>query len=466
MLSGSPGIQSTGPDPDRLLAGNRPAADVALGPSSGLNIPASTSQYLDPSDDGGSTGRPDVAPGPAGLPQADYVIVAETSAPHDTLVSAQVLPDLRFFGVVGTVGTGDGIDLYKLTLDSIPARLDFGVVMHGWNANVPATFQLLDGSGNVLGTWKLGGLGNSSIQVDLETPAPGATLYVGISAGSASTSGEAPGTGSYQLWVARQPALQSTSATTVSPAQLPLGVSALSSLLIPLASVGQSAPQGGSAAGLAAAPQRASISVSVTVGSLAIRSAGASRGLLDEPTPLAMQGNGTSAPREVAAAGSIARTDLDRGGESQPGQPALGRDPQAIVAVIDAGGFPLLGATAVGYWREQGPGPEALPGMTAPALEERSESVESSGNLELKLSPTLSLAEGEVLAQEQASRLRAWGKFPVSVFSGLGVATVLTLNAVLSQPIAGYDYLTAKLYRSRSQTFLRPNSTKRFATPH
>ena len=59
------------------------------------------------------------------------------------------------------------------------------------------------------------------------------------------------------------------------------------------------------------------------------------------------------------------------------------------------------------------------------------------------------LAEGEVIAKEQAVRLRAWGRLPVSVFSGLGVATVWTLNAVLSQPIAGYDYLTSRLYRSR-----------------
>jgi len=108
-----------------------------------------------------------------------------------------------------------------------------------------------------------------------------------------------------------------------------------------------------------------------------------------------------------------------------------------------------MGATAVGYWRWRGTAPEAVPEMTASALEARSEGVESTGDPELDGRPAVLLAEGEVIAKEQAGRRRAWGRLPVSVFSGLGVATVWTLNAVLSQPIAGYDYLTARLYRSR-----------------
>jgi len=98
--------------------------------------------------------------------------------------------------------------------------------------------------------------------------------------------------------------------------------------------------------------------------------------------------------------------------------------------------------------------------MTAPALEARSEGVESTGDPDLDGRPAVLLAEGEVIAKEQAVRLRAWGGFPVSVFSGLGVAIVLTLNAVLSQPIAGYDYLTARLYRSHIRAFPRRKPSK------
>ena len=372
-----------------------------------------------------------------------------------------MLPDLPYFGVVGTLGAGDGIDLYQLTLDSIPDRLDFGLVMQGSGGSVPATFQILDGSGQVLGTWKLGSLGNSSIQVDLEKLSPGSTLYLGVSAGNSSTPVElsGPSTISSGWLTSRRSCL--TSSSIGNSTQPALALSVLSPLLIPLAALGLSSPQGDSAAALTA-PGTVSVTASVTVGSLAIRSAGASRGLLsnDEPAPLAVQGPGTSAPQEVAA-GSLARPESEREGEPRPGEPAVaGRDPEASVVVISTGGFPLMGATAVGYWRWRGTAPEAVPEMTAPALEARSEGVESTGDPDLDGRPAVLLAEGEVIAKEQAVRLRAWGGFPVSVFSGLGVATVWTLNAVLSQPIAGYDYLTARLYRSRIGAFSRRKPNK------
>jgi len=446
------------PDIDQPPAVERPASDVARIPNDGLKVldaqptesgklsqahPPSASQDLDTNYVGDSTGSPDVTPGLAGLPQVNYVIVPETPTPHDTIASAQVLPDLPYFGVVGTLGAGDGIDLYQLTLDSIPERLDFGLVMQGGGGSVPATFQILDGSGQVLGTWNLGSVGNSSIQVDIEKLSPGSSLYLGVSAGNSNTPVGAFGNVDYQLWVARQPALPLTSSTIGSPTQLPFAISGLTPLLIPLTAVGLPSPQGGSAAALTA-PGTVSATLSVTVGSLAIRSAGASRGLLsnDEPAPFAVQGPGTSAPQEVAA-GSLARPESEREGEPRPGEPAVaGRDPEASVVVIGTGGFPLMGATAVGYWRLRGTDPEAVPEMTAPALEARSEGVESTGDPDLDGRPAVLLAEGEVIAKEQAVRLRAWSGFRVSVF-------FWTLNAVLSQPIAGYDYLTARLYRSR-----------------
>jgi hypothetical protein len=48
-------------------------------------------------------------------------------------------------------------------------------------------------------------------------------------------------------------------------------------------------------------------------------------------------------------------------------------------------------------------------------------------------------------AQSRTVRVRDWEEFPIPVFSSLGLATVFTLNAVLSQPIAGFDYLTSRL---------------------
>lgn len=480
LLSGWP--PKVGRDIDRPPTVERPASDVARIPNNGLKVrdgqptesgkpspahPPSASQDLDTNYVGDSTGSPDVTPGLAGLPQGNYVIIPETSTPHDTIASAQVLPDLPYFGVVGTLGAGDGIDLYQLTLDSVPDRLDFGLVMQGRGGSVPATFQILDGSGQVLGTWNLGSVGNSSIQVDIEKLSPGSSLYLGVSAGNSSTSVGAFGTVDYQLWVARQPALRLTSSSIGNSAQPALALTVLSPLLIPLAALGLSSPQGDSAAALSA-PRSVSVTASVTVGSLAIRSAGASLGLLsnDESAPLSTQGPGTSAPQEVAA-GSLARPESEREGEPRPGEPAVaGRDPEASVVVISTGGFPLMGATAVGYWRWRGTDPKAVPEMTVPTLEARAEGVESTGDSDLVGRPAVLLAEGKVIAKEQAVRLRAWDGFPVSVFSGLGVATVWTLNAVLSQPIAGYDYLTARLYRSRIGAFSRRKPNKERATPH
>jgi hypothetical protein len=45
------------------------------------------------------------------------------------------------------------------------------------------------------------------------------------------------------------------------------------------------------------------------------------------------------------------------------------------------------------------------------------------------------------------------------------VASILTLNAVLSQPIAGYDFLTARLYRSGMRLSPRRSSAGRQERP-
>jgi len=86
-----------GPDIDRPPAVERPASDVARIRNDGLRVrdaqptesgkpsparPPSASQDLDTNYVGASTGSPNVTPGLAGLPQANYVIVPETSKPR------------------------------------------------------------------------------------------------------------------------------------------------------------------------------------------------------------------------------------------------------------------------------------------------------------------------------------------------------------------------------------------------
>jgi hypothetical protein len=454
LLSGWP--KTAGPALAGPIEVKAPASEVAWIPSDDLRLPIARQDH-DSDQDGGSASGPESSPGPVGLPPENYVVIHESSAPHDTLSSAQALPDLPYFGVVGSLGMGDGADLYQFTLNSIPDRIDFGLVMKGSGSNVPATLQLVDGSGQVLGTWRLGSLGSSTIQVDLENVRPGTPLYLGVSSGNPGSTGGSSGAVDYQLWVAHESGPRPTASTAVGSPQPGLASPVLSPLLIPLAAVGPASTQGDSSSVLSASSST-SVSLSVTVGSLAIRSAGASRGLLsnDDPAPLAGQGPGDTTSREVTA--STARTDSERGGEPRAGEPAVpGRD--ASVVVLSTGGFPLMGATAVGYWREHGPPLETVPEMISPSREDSFEAVESTGEHFLESSPAEVLAEGQAVAKEPAFRFRAWGNFPVSVYSGLGVATVLTLNAVLSQPIAGYDYLTAKLYRSRIRGFARRKPT-------
>ncbi len=67
-----------------------------------------------------------------GLPQGNYVIVPETTAPHHTFATAQDLPNLHTSAIVGTLGSGDSIDLYRLTLSAGVEGLNFGLMSdHG-----------------------------------------------------------------------------------------------------------------------------------------------------------------------------------------------------------------------------------------------------------------------------------------------------------------------------------------------
>ena len=60
--------------------------------------------------------------------------------------------------------------------------------------------------------------------------------------------------------------------------------------------------------------------------------------------------------------------------------------------------------------------------------------------------PEIPVTEGDIAAQSPIFRGRTWSRWPISAVSaGLGVATVFTLNAVLSQPLAGFDFLTSRL---------------------
>ena len=107
-----------------------------------------------------STGFTTNAPQPADLSPVDYTIVPESKSPHHTPSTAQSLPDLPYFGVIGTTATGDAIDLYRLTLNDGAGRLEFSLVSTEVGQTAPVQFQIFDGSGHLLGAWSSGGQGS------------------------------------------------------------------------------------------------------------------------------------------------------------------------------------------------------------------------------------------------------------------------------------------------------------------
>jgi hypothetical protein len=120
-------------------------------------------------------------------------------------------------------------------------------------------------------------------------------------------------------------------------------------------------------------------------------------------------------------------------------------EPDSLVVINGPGGFPLLGAVAVGHRR---PNPATDVGdFTIPRAEgELAVTVpERLAGQEILAVSEIPMTEGGDTTRTGPRSDRVGWTLPVSLFSGLGLATVFTLNALLSQPIAGFDYLTRRL---------------------
>jgi hypothetical protein len=419
---------------------------------------------------GNDPGTTALSPLPAlGLPQESYVTIPETSSPHGSLSTAQVLPDLDYFGVVGSLGSGEGIDLFRLTLQNAQEGLDFGLVALRGNEPVPMQFQLFDGSGHVLGSWTLGGPNNLSISLAPANLPAGTTLFLGIS--SSGAGGAASTAVDYQLWVAHEsPATPLSISVPGAFASTVLPV--LSTSVTPLSAPGLSVAQTDSPAD-STAPSSPQVPLSLASGALVIRQALPSGGLLFTADPAAQSPRQTTElDSRDSITGPLATTGTERPGEVQPAAPAPSGEPETLVAVRGPGGFPLLGVSAVGSWRRREAEPDDGSDSTPTIGDWNSTETRNLESPGLDLSSVSLASEQDALTQESESGVRAWRGLPVSISSSLGLATVLTLNALLSQPIAGFDYLASRLYRSGIGSFSRqkrrsgnvaPGSTNPFA---
>ncbi len=175
-----------------------------------------------------------------GLARGSYTVVSETKAPHDTLARAQVLPDLSFFGVVGTIRTGDAVDLYRLTLNEKAEELDFGLAFQTNGQVAAIEFQIFDGAGQLLGEWTSGEQGASVVFAQLGPQAAGSTLYLGISAGNQGGAAALSAGVTYQLWVSRESATDQSAGSPQNSSTVPIATlsSTPAGALTPLAAVG------------------------------------------------------------------------------------------------------------------------------------------------------------------------------------------------------------------------------------
>jgi hypothetical protein len=123
------------------------------------------------------------------------------------------------------------------------------------------------------------------------------------------------------------------------------------------------------------------------------------------------------------------------GSKTEPGE---GDDSRELAAIRGPGGFPLLEATALGDWRRT-PRPVLVASGEEPApATTPSPPVAAAANVSTNV-------EEDTVAAATAPRVSLWGQSRVTLSFGLSIATFLTLNVILSDPVAGFDYLATCL---------------------
>ncbi len=405
------------------------------------NLPPGTTT-VDPPIDGGRLAAETWTPraqwewtGQAGglpfwrLAPGTYLVVPESTAPHQSPEQAQWFPDVPLAGVVGWLGKSDGEDFYRLTLQHGADRLDFGLVGTTLDSAIPMRLNLLDESGQLLGSWSTGPQG-STLHATMKDIPPGTTLYLGV----ASDGSVGNAAGGYKLWVSNPLRVASPPSNNLSIA---LGAASsvaplLPGLAVPLAALSALVPPPSATGPVVARALEAS------AGSMDIRLAPLSSGVVATgneglaSSPVPMTGEG---PWPVASAAAVSvspprsepgpGTQLALDAEAIPGwTEAAGTLPERVVPAGDSGGFPLLGAVKLG-----------VRGITGRGL----------APVDLALADPADPMERSTLsnpAESEVRRSRPGGQSgapTISAFSSFGLATAWSLNALLSQPAAGFD---------------------------
>jgi hypothetical protein len=397
--------------------------------------------------------------GRLGVQPGSYVLVPETKAPHHTLATAQRLPDLSFFGVVGTISTSALIDYYRLTLNERVDQIDFGLAFQNSGSVVPVELEVLNQDGQLLGEWSSGAGSASIIFAQIGAQSQGTTLYLAVGVGNGAGATASSVGIDYQLWVSRQTessqlavaGLESpgTGASTSAPGAI--------GVLVPVAAYG-TASAGGSAQSSAAAQAGTpgGSPVATAFGSPAILTGrpsveALSRGESDRSAESNLDFRLRRNQNEQNLADSAINQPNASDARTQEGRDA---DGEALAAINGPGGFALVEAVAIGH-RHRGRNPLARPDdlVTNPTTD---------ASLAVVLAEPTSPRDPIIVTAEQSpvddrsERSGVWHGLPGPMFSTLGVALVFTLNAVLSQPVAGFDYLASRFDGKTGKLTPRP----------
>lgn len=422
-----------------------------------------TTARSSPADDDSTYGTSDANPLPSlvsgrpNVPPGSYTVIVETTAPHHTLATAQWLPDLPFFGVVGTLSAGDAPDFYRLTLNEQVEQINFGLAFGKAGSDVPVEFQILNEQGQLLGEWSSDQQGSAVLLAQLGAQSAGTTLYLGISVAGVAGASTSSGIG-YQLWVSRQAdSQQSTAAASDPTAPVSAGFSPTSSgALVPLAAFASS-PAGATAQTTAAAPSGAGANspVVAAIGSPGILAGrpsvlGLSR---DQSDPWTEPELPAVVHQDLAARKLTDSPPMEPIGADSASQPPSEQAVDALVAIDGPGGFALLGATAIGH-RRRNPAPLETNFSTSPATPEPTPTAAG----EFIVHDAALAAVDPALAEDRSLAAGRWVAMPNSLFSGLGLAIALTLNAALSQPFGGFDYLASRFDSRQSKAAGEPGT--------
>ncbi|HEV3116014.1 MAG TPA: hypothetical protein VGY58_03105, partial [Gemmataceae bacterium] len=130
-------------------------------------------------------------------------MVPDATGTESTIASALPLPDVPLVGVLGRLGSNEGLDLYRIPLDSFSVGFQITVKAVAPSATLPGRVWLLDASGHLTGDWHVPpGTAEMTINLSARWRPADSFMVFGVSHGDSVPDASAPPF-TYEVIVAR-----------------------------------------------------------------------------------------------------------------------------------------------------------------------------------------------------------------------------------------------------------------------